>query len=43
MTPTLHRPSKGLVVIRMGESSDGSLVPVEMHDDMWALLDDVMN
>ncbi|GHB27983.1 serine hydrolase [Mongoliitalea lutea] len=28
-------PSKNLVVIRMGEAPDDSLVPITFHDDMW--------
>lgn len=35
-------PSENLVVIRMGEAPDGSLVPVLFHDDMWKLLSEVM-
>jgi CubicO group peptidase (beta-lactamase class C family) len=29
-------PSQNLVVIRMGEAPDNSLVPVQFHNDMWA-------
>lgn len=28
-------PSLNLVVVRMGEAPDGSLVPVEFHNDIW--------
>jgi CubicO group peptidase (beta-lactamase class C family) len=28
-------PSKNLVVIRMGETPDGSLVPITFHNEMW--------
>lgn len=28
-------PSQNIVVIRMGESPDGSLVPILFHDEMW--------
>lgn len=34
-------PSQNLVVIRMGEAPDNSLVPVQFHDDMWALISDL--
>jgi CubicO group peptidase (beta-lactamase class C family) len=36
-------PSQNLVVVRMGESPDGSLVPVAFHDEMWEKLMLVMN
>jgi CubicO group peptidase (beta-lactamase class C family) len=36
-------PSLDLVVVRMGEAPDGSLVPVQFHDDMWAKIMDVIN
>lgn len=35
-------PSEGIVVVRMGEAPDGSLVPVQFHDDMWGLLEKVI-
>lgn len=35
-------PSQNLVVIRMGEAPDGSLVPVEFHDEMWGKLNTAM-
>ncbi len=28
-------PSRNMVVIRMGEAPDGSLVPILFHDEMW--------
>ena len=28
-------PGESLVVVRMGEAPDGSLVPVQFHDEMW--------
>ena len=28
-------PSKNLVIIRMGETPDGSLVPITFHNEMW--------
>ena len=31
-------PSKDLVVIRLGESPDGSLVPIVFHNEMWEKL-----
>nr|WP_321357040.1 serine hydrolase [uncultured Draconibacterium sp.] len=31
-------PSKGIVVVRMGEAPDNSLLPVLFHDDMWEIL-----
>jgi hypothetical protein len=34
-------PSQNLVVIRMGEAPDNSLVPVKFHDDMWAILQEL--
>ena len=36
-------PSQSLVVIRMGEDPDGSLVPVEFHDEMWQMLNAAMD
>ena len=36
-------PSENLVVIRFGESPDGSLVPVGFHDEMWQKLEAVRN
>lgn len=36
-------PSKNLVVIRMGESPDNSLVPIIFHDDMWARISKVID
>ena len=36
-------PSENLVVIRFGESPDGSLVPVAFHDEMWQKLEAVRN
>ena len=31
-------PSENLVVIRMGETPDGNLVPIQFHDEMWERL-----
>ena len=31
-------PSQSLVVIRMGEAPDDSLVPIAFHDEMWKLI-----
>ncbi|MCI4671231.1 MAG: beta-lactamase family protein [Bacteroidia bacterium] len=31
-------PSEDLVLVRMGEAPDGSLVPVKFHDDIWEKL-----
>jgi CubicO group peptidase (beta-lactamase class C family) len=28
-------PSKGLVIVRMGDNPDNSLVPITFHDEMW--------
>jgi CubicO group peptidase (beta-lactamase class C family) len=36
-------PSKGLVVVRMGEAPDSSLVPIQFHNEMWAKLGKVLN
>ncbi len=36
-------PSQNLVVVRMGEAPDGSLVPVEFHDEMWQKLNTAMD
>ncbi|RZS93957.1 serine hydrolase domain-containing protein [Aquimarina brevivitae] len=35
-------PSQNLVVIRMGEAPDGSLVPIQFHDEMWQNLNRVI-
>ncbi len=35
-------PCKGLVVVRMGEAPDNSLVPIEFHDEMWAMINQVV-
>lgn len=35
-------PSQKLIVVRMGEAPDGSLVPIKFHDDMWRILSDVI-
>ena len=35
-------PSKNLVVVRMGESPDNSLVPVNFHNEMWQKINAVM-
>lgn len=34
-------PSEGLVVVRMGNSPDNSLVPVLFQDEMWAFISDL--
>lgn len=36
-------PSKSMVVIRMGESPDNSLVPTTFHDEMWEKINAVIN
>ena len=36
-------PSKGIVVIRMGDAPDNSLVPSVFHNDMWTKLNAVIN
>lgn len=36
-------PSKGIVVIRMGDAPDTSLVPTVFHNDMWMKLNAVIN
>lgn len=36
-------PSKNLVVIRMGEAPDGSLVPIIFHNEMWEKINVVIN
>jgi len=36
-------PSEDLVVIRMGEAPDNALVPIEFHDEMWQMLNAVMD
>lgn len=36
-------PSKNMVVIRMGDASDESLVPALFHDEMWEYLNRVIN
>ena len=36
-------PSKNLVVIRMGETPDGSLVPITFHNEMWEKINLVIN
>ena len=36
-------PSQNLVVIRMGESPDATLVPIEFHNEMWEKLNSVLN
>lgn len=35
-------PSQNLIVIRMGESPDDSLVPNQFHDDMWQKINAVI-
>lgn len=36
-------PSKNIVVIRMGEEPDGSLVPISFHNEMWGKINFVIN
>ncbi len=36
-------PSENLVVVRMGEAPDDSLVPILFHDDMWEILDQLFD
>lgn len=36
-------PSQSLVVIRMGQAPDNSLVPITFHDEMWEKINDVIN
>jgi len=36
-------PSKNIVVIRMGEAPDGSLVPTVFHDKMWQKINAVID
>ena len=36
-------PSKNLVVIRMGQAPDGSLVPITFHNEMWEKINLVIN
>lgn len=36
-------PSKNIVVIRMGEAPDSSLVPFTFHNEMWASINLVIN
>ncbi|NNC84968.1 MAG: T9SS type A sorting domain-containing protein, partial [Bacteroidia bacterium] len=35
-------PSKNLIIIRMGDNPNNSLVPVSFQDEMWQKLNDVM-
>lgn len=35
-------PSEELIVVRMGEAPDASLVPIQFHDDMWGLISEMM-
>jgi hypothetical protein len=34
-------PSDGLVIIRMGDSPDNSLVPVNYLNDIWRMMNNV--
>ncbi|MGB3183333.1 MAG: serine hydrolase [Cyclobacteriaceae bacterium] len=36
-------PSEGLVVVRMGEAPDDSLVPVAFHNQMWGYLSEMIS
>jgi len=35
-------PSNGMVIIRMGDSPDQSLVPLQYLDDIWGMMNGVM-
>jgi CubicO group peptidase (beta-lactamase class C family) len=35
-------PSKNMVVIRIGEDPDNSLVPINFHNEMWVYLNDIL-
>lgn len=35
-------PSQNLVIIRMGEAPDGSLVPIQFHNEMWDRINSVI-
>ena len=35
-------PSQNLVVIRMGEAPDNSLVPINFHNEMWNYLNEII-
>jgi len=36
-------PSKNIVIVRMGEAPDGSLVPITFHNEMWEKINLVIN
>lgn len=36
-------PGRNIVVIRMGEAPDNSLVPITFHDDMWEKINSMIN
>ncbi len=36
-------PSRDLVIIRMGEAPDSSMVPIQFHDDMWEKIMQIIN
>ena len=36
-------PGRKIVVIRMGEAPDNSLVPITFHDDMWIKINAIIN
>ena len=36
-------PSKNMVIIRMGEDPDNSLVPINFHNEMWVHLNKILN
>lgn len=36
-------PSKNLVVVRMGQAPDGSLVPIAFHNEMWEKINSLIN
>ncbi len=35
-------PSQNLVIVRMGEAPDGSLVPIQFHNEMWDRIESVI-
>jgi len=35
-------PSENIVVVRMGEAPDGSLVPIQFHNEMWEKISDLI-
>ena len=35
-------PSKGLVIIRMGEAASGTNSALQMHNDMWNIINTII-